>query len=186
MNQHEYIAGFFGVLIGFTLTELIKGAAETLKNVERVKYYYPHGLALILLFFVIMLNFFDFYFVFSWVDHWTPMLLIQYSFPAIFVCFFSYILFPPFEGTGKVDFRRHYFKIFPTVFILLIFLTLLTIARNLFLFAHNVFEVTIIFPLLILVAALGALLVKKDWAQYIFFAMAIPLIVYWTLWYKLE
>jgi hypothetical protein len=28
MNQHEYVAGFFGVLIGFTLTELIKGVAS--------------------------------------------------------------------------------------------------------------------------------------------------------------
>jgi hypothetical protein len=32
MDQSAYVAGFFGVLIGITLTELIKGIAETLKN----------------------------------------------------------------------------------------------------------------------------------------------------------
>jgi hypothetical protein len=185
MNQHEYVTGFFGVLIGFTLTELIKGSAETLKNSGRVKYYFPHGLALILLFFNIILNFFDFNIILNWVENWTALLLIRYSFPTIFTCFFVYLIFPSFDGTEEVDFRKHYFKVFPIIFILLILLTVFTLVRNVLLFGHDLSDITIIFPLLILFAALSALLIKKDWVQYLFFALAIPLLVYWTLSYQL-
>jgi hypothetical protein len=44
MDQSAYVAGFFGVLIGITLTELIKGIADTIKNSKRVKYFVPHGI----------------------------------------------------------------------------------------------------------------------------------------------
>lgn len=37
MDQSAYVAGFFGVLIGITITELIKGIAETIRHNKRVK-----------------------------------------------------------------------------------------------------------------------------------------------------
>jgi hypothetical protein len=181
MNQHEYVAGFFGVLIGFTLTELIKGVAETFKNLDRVKYYYPHGLFVILMLFTIILNFFDFYKFFSWVGVWTPLLLLRYTFPSIFVCFLCYMLFPTFNTNEKVDFREHYFKLSRTIHFLIMSMIVLIVIRNIFFIRNELFGIANVLMVLIFLVSLGGLLIKKDWAQYLFLTIAFTAVVYWTL-----
>lgn len=186
MNQHEYIAGFYGVLIGFTLTELISGIARTIKNLERVKYFYLHALASVLTFLLIIFVFFEFFQFFMVVKDWSPLSLLRFSFPAIFVCFFSYLLFPEF-AEGVVDFKEHYFKIVPKVWMLGVIDNILVLIRNIY---HHGFAI-LVTPesgiAIVFIVALSILAItKRHWVHGTLLVLLIALMVYWTLTFSLD
>jgi len=186
MNQHEYVAGFFGVLIGFTLTELIRGVAETFKNLHRINYYYPHALSVVLLFFLILLNFFDMFTDFRAAEDWTPIVLIGETTPLIFVCFFCYMLFPSFGGDDVVDFRAHFMRILPTILKLGLVVIVLTFVGNNFWYEKDLFDIANIVLACMFILSVVCLLYKKDWAIYLLFAILLPGVMYWTLTLKLR
>lgn len=92
MDQSAYVAGFFGVLIGITLTELIKGIADTIKNSKRVKYFVPHGILVTATFVFIVQSFFDFQWLSREISQWTPLLLIRFALPWVLLCLTSYLI----------------------------------------------------------------------------------------------
>jgi len=184
MGKSEYIAGFYGILIGFTLTELIKGIAETLKNRDRIKYYYPHGLFVTLIFNITILSFFDFYYFLSVVKDWTPLLLIQNTFPAIFLCFCTYVLFPQLIEKS-IDFRAHYFKATPIIFRLAVVMIILILIRNIFLQHIHPFYIANVFLILLLLIVTLSIFLKKDWIQYLSLTLANLISIYWTLMFQI-
>jgi len=191
MNQQEYIAGFYGILIGFTLTELIRGVANTIKNLDRIKYYYPHGLFVVLLLFGILLNFFSFYRYVGIdgsraIESWSPLLLMRNTFIPVFLCFFSFLLFPSFNGEIKIDFRVHYFKVIPKILVIAILLSILSIVRNIFIYRSAIFYSSNIILFFFLWAGVIGIRFKKDWIHYSIMILLLPMIIYWTLTYKLN
>ena len=108
MDQSAYVTGFFGVLIGITLTELIKGIAETIRHKERVKYYIPHGILVGAIFIFLIQSFFDFQWFSREVTSWTPILLIRFTLPWILICLASYLVFPSFDGDDIINFKDQF------------------------------------------------------------------------------
>ncbi len=185
MDQSEYITGFYGILIAFTLTELLKGIAQTVKNRHKIKYYCPHGLFALLAFLLVILNFFDFYYFLSTASVWTPLLLIQNSFPAIFLCFCTYILFPSFNEEA-IDFREHYFKVTPIIFGIGVCVIILILFRNIFLQQFHPLILANILLFFLLAIFTVSIFLKKDWIQFILLIIANLIGVYWTLLFQIK
>jgi hypothetical protein len=182
MNHHEYVAGFLGILLGFTLTELIKGIAETFLNWERVKYYYLHSIVVVFVLIVIVLNFFHFFQYFHITKIWTPMLLLRSTFPLIFICFICYILFPSFTANNEVvDFKKHCNKIFPILYFISILLTSMTLIINLFREELPLYSFENRVHLILFCISVIAYFLRIELGYLVSLAIALPLVFYWTM-----
>jgi hypothetical protein len=163
MDQSAYVAGFFGVLIGITLTELIKGIAETIRNMKRIKYYIPHGILVFAIFILIVQSFFDFQWLSRGISIWTPLLIIRFTIPWIIICLCSYLVFPSFDGQHVIHFKDHFDKFSFGAFKFGVVLIPLIIIVNIVSLGHDFFH----FENLVMTFFMGliilAMVLKRDW-----------------------
>lgn len=163
MDQSAYVAGFFGVLIGITLTELIKGVAKTLRNTKRIKYYIPHGILVFALFILIVQSFFDFQWFSRDVNIWTPLLIVRFTLPWIFICLCSYLVFPSFDGDHIIYFKDHFTKFSLGAFKFAAVLIPLIIGFNIVSLGFGIFHFQNLVIIIFLGLILLAIFFKKDW-----------------------
>ena len=164
--------GFFGVLIGITLTELIKGVAETIRNKKRIKYYIPHGILVGLIFMVILQSFFDFQWFSKGINIWTPILLIRFTLPWILICLSSYLVFPSFEGHDFINFKDNFDRIVSAGMRLMIGLIPLNISFNIFYTGQSIFHFENLILLTFLSLNIATMVFKKDWLRISFLCLA--------------
>jgi hypothetical protein len=162
MDQSAYVAGFFGVLIGITITELVKGIADTIRNASRINYYIPHGILVLNLFLFIVQNFFDFQWFSRDVVAWTPVTIIRYAVPWIIICLASYLVFPSFEKE-PVDFKDYFNKISLGAFKVGCVLTPLIIGWNMTTMNLPLFHFENVAVLVFCALMIWAIYSKKDW-----------------------
>ena len=165
MDQSGYVAGFFGVLIGITLTELIKGIAETIRNNKRIKYYIPHGILVGAIFLVIIQSFFDFQWFSKGINTWTPILLIRFTLPWIAICLSSYLVFPSFEGHAVINFKDNFDRFFSAAMRLMIGLIPLIISVDIFYIGQSVFHLKNLILLTFLSLIIATMVFKRDWLK---------------------
>jgi len=182
MDQTAYVAGFFGVLIGITLTELIKGIADTLKNTKRIKYYIPHGVLVTAIFLFIVQSFFDFQWFSKDISQWTPLTLIRFTLPWVLLCLTSYLLFPSFEGTQSIDFKEHFNKFTSTLLKFCVVLFPLAIFVNISL-GLGIFYVDNWIMLIGLGFTLIAIFLNKDWIKVILITAGTCYLLYHSIYY---
>jgi hypothetical protein len=183
MDQSAYVAGFFGVLIGITLTELMKGIADTIKNSKRVKYYIPHGILVTATFVFIVQSFFDFQWFSREISQWTPLLLIRFSLPWVLLCLTSYLLFPSFEGNDTIDFKGHFDNFSSGVIKFSFVLSPLIVAFYIFRLNYSIFHI----ENLVVIAGLGfsllAFFLDKNWIRVLFISLVTCYLVYKVVFY---
>ena len=184
MDQSAYIAGFFGVLIGITLTELIKGIAETLRNAKRIKYYIPHGIAVVSIFVFIVQSFFDFQSLTKDITQWTPLLLIRYTLPWVLLCLASYLITPSFEGTQIIDFKDNFNKLTLGIFKVCVVLFPLVIFVNIFSLDYGIFHIANWIMLVGWGFMLLGILINKDWIKVIIICSGTCYLLYHAIYYS--
>ena len=165
MDQSGYVAGFFGVLIGITLTELIKGIAETIRNNKRIKYYIPHGILVGTIFMVIVQSLFDFQWFSKGINIWTPILLIRFTLPWILICLSSYLVFPSFEGHDVINFKDNFDRFVSAAMKLMIGLIPLIISVKIFYIRQSIFHFENLFLVTSLSLIIATMVFKKDWLK---------------------
>lgn len=183
MDQSAYVAGFFGVLIGITLTELIKGIAETLKNNTRIKYYLPHGILVTAIFVFIVQSFFDFQWLTKDIAQWTPLLLIRFTLPWVLLCLISYLLFPSFDGNQIIDFKDNFNKLTSGVFKFCVVLFPLVIFVNIFSLGYSIFHIDNLVMLVSLGFTLLAIFLNKDWVRVLLLGIGTCYLLYHAIYY---
>jgi hypothetical protein len=168
MSSNEYIAGFFGIMIGLSITELLRGIYQTIINSKKVEYFLPHGIGIAALFMVIIIFFFDYYRVLHKTEVWTPLGLILHSFPLIVMFFLTMVVFPSFNE-AKIDFKEHTFKIWPKIYMLGFILAILLIVRNMTMFKFDPFTIKHNISLLLQMPfyLIGWFYRKREWTYYL-------------------
>ena len=180
MDQSAYIAGFFGVLIGITLTELIKGIAETLRNRKRIEYYLPHGIMVFAIFILIVQSFFDFQWLSRDITNWTPLLIIRFTMPWIIICLCSYLAFPSFEGTHIIHFKDHFNKSASGAYKICVVLIPLIVIVNIVSLGLTLFHFENLIMLFFLGLIILCLAFKKDWLTLIPLCLGTCYLLYHT------
>ena len=109
MNAPEYVANFFLVIIGFAVSEVLKGSARLIRERHRIKFYWPYLVVVPVVFEVLM-------FVFLWLfteinnrtdPDWSLEELIVISLVVIPFAFMSYLMFPSGIKDG-FDMKKFY------------------------------------------------------------------------------
>ena len=96
MSATEYIASFFLVIIGFAISELLKGSATILRERKKITFYWPWFLAIPFVFEVLI---FWFLWIFTMINNgpveaWTVARLLWLSLMVVPLAFISYLMFP--------------------------------------------------------------------------------------------
>lgn len=95
MSASEYVAGFFLVIIGFAVSELLKGTAELIRERKRIKFYWPY---LLMIPFVLEVLMFLFLWLFTEVNkpgaEWSVAELIAITMVVAPYAFICYLMFP--------------------------------------------------------------------------------------------
>jgi hypothetical protein len=107
----EYVASFFLVIIGFAVSEVLKGTARLIGERRYIQFYWPYFLAIPFLFEVLIINFF-WLFTFVQEKEGTPWSMADITFVTFLVAplaFTSYLIFPTRIGEG-FDLKRFYFE----------------------------------------------------------------------------
>ena len=183
MDQSAYVYGFFGVLIGITLTELVKGIADTLKNAKRIKYYIPHGVLVAAIFVFIVQSFFDFQGLTKNIAQWTPLLLIRFTLPWVFLCLISYLIFPSFDGNHIINFKDHFNKITSGVFKFCFVFFPLVIFVNIFSLGYSIFHTSNWIMLGGLGFTILAIFFNKDWLKILIVYLGTCYLIYHAIYY---
>jgi hypothetical protein len=115
MSPPEYIAGFFLIIIGFAVAELLKGSARLIRERKQIKFYWPFFIIIPFLFEILI---FWFIWIFSMIKSdtdqvWTVFEIIDISIQVIPWAFVSYLIFPSRikEGFDMKDFYFEHGKI---------------------------------------------------------------------------
>lgn len=165
MDQASYVAGFFGVLIGITLTELIKGVAETLRNGKRIKYYVPHGILVGEIFMFIIQSFFDFQWLSRDIHNWTPILLIRFTLPWILICLSSYLVFPSFDGSETINFKDNFDRFFFSGMKVIVGLIPLIISVNIFYIHQSPFHMENLMLMIVFASLIITIIFRREWQK---------------------
>jgi len=96
VSASEYIASFFLVIIGFAISELLKGSARLIRERHKIKLYWPYVLVVPFVFEILI---FWFLWVFLAINDrddkvWSVVEIIRISIPVIPWAFITYLIFP--------------------------------------------------------------------------------------------
>jgi hypothetical protein len=109
LSATEYIASFFLVIVGFTISELLKGSARLVRERRRIKFYWPY---LVILPFVYEMLIFWFLHIFTMVTGhsgvWSTKDVGMISLAVVPWAFISYLIFPSRIPDG-FDMKQFYF-----------------------------------------------------------------------------
>ncbi len=110
MSAPEYIAGFFLIIIGFAVSELLKGSARLLRERKRVNVYWPYVLVIPFIFEILI---FWFIWVYTMIKSepdqtWSIFEIADISLQVVPWAFISYLIFPSTIKDG-FDSRKFYF-----------------------------------------------------------------------------
>ena len=129
MSATEYIANFFLVIIGFAVSEILKGSARLIRERRRIQFYWPYVLVIPFVFEILI---FWFLHVFTVVV--GPGERVWSTPDVAFVClqvipwaFVSYLFFPSRIPEG-FDLRKFYFENARIIIIIITALNVLVIA----------------------------------------------------------
>jgi hypothetical protein len=124
VSATEYIASFFLVIVGFTISELLKGSARIVRERRRIKFYWPY---LVVLPFAYEMMIFWFLHLFEvvtgHVGAWSTRDLAIISLQVIPWAFISYLIFPSRINEG-FDMKAFYFD---TAKVMIVIVTMLNI-----------------------------------------------------------
>jgi hypothetical protein len=129
VSATEYIASFFLVIIGFAVSEILKGSARLIRERKRIKFYWPYVLVLPFVFEILIFWFLHVFTVVvepgdrSWSTPDVAMVCLQ----VIPWAFMSYLFFPSRIPDG-FDLKQFYFENARIIIIIVTALTVLVIA----------------------------------------------------------
>lgn len=131
MNAAEYISGFFLIIIGFAVSELLQGSAKLIRERHAIKVYWPY---LIVIPFIFEILIFWFLWVFIMVKNdedqvWSIFEIVDLSVQVIPWAFISYLIFPSTLREG-FDSRKFYFENAKLIIVISIILNAYIIARD--------------------------------------------------------
>ncbi len=168
MTSSEYISGFFGIVIGMSITELLRGIYKIMINSKKVTYFIPHGIGLAAFFLTIIIFFFDYFRLLKLTTEWTPITLILHTLPLALVFFVSMMFFPSFKE-DRIDFKEFTKSSGPKLYLAGLSVSLFLIIRNFTVLTDDSFSINHSIPLLILLPffLLGWIYRKADWVYYV-------------------
>ena len=185
MSSNEYIAGFFGIMIGLSITELLRGIYETIINSKKVKYFIPHGIGLADCFLIIVIFFFDYFRVMRTTETWTPLTLVSQAFPLIIIFFLTMLAFPSFKD-DIIDFKEHTKRIWPKLYLAGFAICVLLVLRNIFVTGlEPTSPINVSLYLQIPVYLLGWVYRQKDWIHYFITTVMFILLLGATMVYEI-
>lgn len=131
MSAAEYIAGFFLIVIGFAVSELLRGSAELIRERHVVKIYWPYLLVIPFIFEILI---FWFLWIFTIIKNdqdqvWSIFEVADISIQVIPWAFISYLIFPSNIKEG-FDSRKFYFENAKLVIVIAIILNSYIIFRD--------------------------------------------------------
>lgn len=96
MNSSEYVASFFLIVIGFAVSEVLKGSARLIRERRLIRFYWPYVLVIP---FLLEGTIFIFLWLFNEIKargstEWSILELITISLVVIPYALISYLLFP--------------------------------------------------------------------------------------------
>ena len=109
MSSSEYVANFFLVIIGFAVSEILRGTAKLIRDRRMIKFYWPYLLIIPVALELLML-------VFLWIfteiraqnSAWTIVEMVPVSLTVIPLAVVSYLIFPSRIKEG-FDLKQFYF-----------------------------------------------------------------------------
>jgi hypothetical protein len=128
VSATEYIANFFLVIIGFAVSEILKGSARLIRERRRIKFYWP---ALLIIPFMFEIMIFWFLHIFTVIVEpgdraWSTPDVAVICLQVIPWAFISYLFFPS-RITDGFDMKKFYFENARIIIIIVTGLNLLVI-----------------------------------------------------------
>lgn len=130
MSPTEYIAGFFLIIIGFSVSELLKGTARLIRERRQINFYWPFYLVIPFIFEILI---FWFIWVFTMINAdtdkvWSIFEIADISIQVIPWAFISYLMFPSRIKEG-FDMEKFYFENAKIIIVITIALAVYVIIR---------------------------------------------------------
>jgi hypothetical protein len=111
VSSSEYVASFFLVILGFAVSEVLKGSARLIRERRKIKFYWPYLVVVPFVFEVLIVVFI---FLFGFVDgradaNWSLPEIIGVALLVAPIALSSYLMFPSGIEEG-FDLRKFYFE----------------------------------------------------------------------------
>jgi hypothetical protein len=94
LSAPEYVAGFFLVIIGFAVSEVLKGSAELIRERKRIRFYWPYLLMIPFVLEVLMVVFLWLFTKVNKGSEWSVVELTALTLVVAPYAFISYLIFP--------------------------------------------------------------------------------------------
>ncbi len=161
MDQFGYLSVLLSIIVGFSITQILLGFRGIVLSRAHVKVYWPTFEWAVLL---LLINVQSWWAMFGMraIQHWTfpafGILLTQ----TIAQYMLAAIVFPDFSGYGAIDLHDHYRQHRRWFFGLLIFLLLVSLAKDLVIGGRITGALNLLFHLGFISMSLAAMLIRAE------------------------
>lgn len=115
MQPFEYLSVLISIILGLALTQLLTGAGRLIRHRDRVRFYFPLGIWLCVLFVVIVQTWWTM-FSLRTLEDWTIDKFLVVLLHPMFVYLLVELALPDFDATGGVDLKANYLRQSPVFF----------------------------------------------------------------------
>ncbi|HQQ82087.1 MAG TPA: hypothetical protein PK059_02805 [Cyclobacteriaceae bacterium] len=129
MTAFEYVIVLISIILGLGITQIMMGLADLVHQWNKVKFYWPHLIWIMLVFVLHIQDWWDTYNLRGF-EPWRLPTFLFFSLYPVNLFVLARILFPFQPTEGTIDLREFYFQNFRKFFISTMLLNLLSIAEN--------------------------------------------------------
>lgn len=130
MDSFEYLSVLISIILGLALTQLLTGAGRLIRIRDRVRFFYPVGVWMGILFIIIVQSWWTM-FTLRLYDDWTFDKFLVVLLHPMLVYLLVELVTPDTEGGSAVDMKANYFRQAPVFFGAMLALLLASLARPL-------------------------------------------------------
>ena len=161
-NEFSYLSVLLSVIVGLSMTQILKGYRGILLSTANVRIYWPTmGWSILLL----VMNVQSWWAMFGLRDirNWNFAVFSIVLLQTIVQYMLAAIVFPDFFGPERVDLREHYWQHVRSFFGLSILILVVSLAKDVAISGHLKDPLDMTFHLAWIALAVLALLIRREW-----------------------
>ncbi len=129
MTAFEYVIVLISIILGLGITQIMTGLADLVHQWDKVKFYWPHLIWMVLVFVLHIQDWWDTYNLREF-EPWRLPTFLFFSLYPVNLFVLARILFPFQPPDGTIDLRDFYFRNYRKFFLSTMMLNVLSIAEN--------------------------------------------------------
>lgn len=137
MSPFEFVTVLVSIILGLGITQIMSGVADQIHNWHKVKIYWPHILWVILVFILMVQQWWLTYELRTIMTWRLPFFLFETLYP-INLFILSRILFPTQGEEDAHDLKKFYYGNYRKFFIIVMVLSVLSIIENIFIYGLGI------------------------------------------------